>query len=535
MLFRRRAHADGFSVAVALAAGSSCAAGLDLSTGQRPTLAWFRHFETASTPVMLRALSDAGLLDGTDPVVAMARHQYQVVVGELPDLPRAEWRDAMRWSVKEQVEVDVDDAIIDVLEIPRGDAPSRGGSSAMVMLAGRSVVHDLWLQADDQGVTWSALETAETALRNMSALAESADQAHALLVFGADHAQLVITLRGELMLSRIIEVSRSALNVSDDLRGGALGRAGLEVLRTLDTYERTKDSAPLSGLSVVVPHGARNVVEELSDLVYVPVRPLDMAALLDVPATLVDEAPLGAFHTLEAWVVVGAALRPWSVARAFQQVDLRIPEAQEMVQSWSATWALKGVTLVAVLAVVTALVASSVNLVLQQRIGKVEAQLAPLQAQVAQQVTPPGMEELEQLRRTEGLQQKLMDALARIVAGSANGYGEFLMGLGRQTMDGVWVTRFRVANDGQDMELSGRLMQPTLLPAYIDRLRKEEEFKGRTFEQVDMKALDIAGLTEGQVTDFSLKGSVLPTQGADTATVANRGPNNGLPPPGALP
>ena len=506
MWFRRQAKESAQAVAIASAGDALRAVGLSFG-GERPRLLWHARLEGVALSDGLKLLRrDKRLKADTLLLGMLGRAQYRLVSTEAPDLPRDEWRDAIRWRLKDNVDFPVDEAVVDVLEVPQ-DSGARAAKSAIAFLAPSQTPQELALAADDCGLSWSAIEVAETALRNLSAMAEVPGKAHALMVFGEDHALLVITFSGELLMTRAIEVAASALVDSNESRGGALGRAGLEVLRTLDTYERTNSNAALSGLSVILPQGTEGMLEVFSDLVYVPVKAYDLSGLVDMSSLGDSAEQFLQMGTLEELSVLGVALRPHSAAQGRQQIDLRDPSmAVRGAMAWGAVWGLR-----ALAAAMALLMLSSIGLSIWG--GRLEARLAEVQEQltVAKQTAvaipqAPGLAELTSLRETETQQRYLRDALAGAAGQKSHGYADLLMALGRQTQPGLWITGLTVRDEGRDMELSGRMTDPGYLPIYLGRLQDEERFKGRRFAQLEMSVVDEDAGTSGQgVTQFVLR------------------------------
>ena len=60
-----------------------------------------------------------------------------------------------------------------------------------------------------------------------------------------------------------------------------------------------------------------------------------------------------------------------------------------------------------------------------------------------------------------------------------------MAGLARQSMEGLWLTTF--AAGGEDLEIRGRMLEPSLLPTYIRRLNGEPLFQGRRFDALDIQ------------------------------------------------
>jgi hypothetical protein len=65
-------------------------------------------------------------------------------------------------------------------------------------------------------------------------------------------------------------------------------------------------------------------------------------------------------------------------------------------------------------------------------------------------------------------------------------YAEYMRALARQSLAGLWLTGFRVAKGGAEIEIIGQALQPELVPAYIGRLRLEPALQGRAFESLSM-------------------------------------------------
>lgn len=78
--------------------------------------------------------------------------------------------------------------------------------------------------------------------------------------------------------------------------------------------------------------------------------------------------------------------------------------------------------------------------------------------------------------------------LARDLAAEPGEVADVMRGLSRQRTEGVWLTGFNVGPEGFD--LSGRLLDPGLLPTYIRKLNAEPAFRGRHFAALDMLGVE---------------------------------------------
>ena len=241
-------------------------------------------------------------------VALLQRAQYQCVAMDAPaDVPRAEWAQAVRWQLKDTVDFAVDTAALDVLAVPEGTS-YRAQQQLIAVAAAAAQVAPLVAQASDAGTPWQAIDIAETALRNLSALLEPADRAQALLHCQPDHATLVVTYRGELLSTRQMDLALLAAEGSDEAqRAQAFEQAGLELQRTLDGIERAFGQVTLARLLITPMPGVQALCAHLSPLLYVPVLPMELGAVLDLSA--VPDLAADPLRLNQQLISIGAALR----------------------------------------------------------------------------------------------------------------------------------------------------------------------------------------------------------------------------------
>lgn len=276
------------------------------AAGARPAVQWIWQGEPVETARQLSAARQRHRLDRQQCVALLTRGQYQISTLDAPDVPRPEWRDAVRWQLRDMLEFSADHAAIDVLEIP-GDTAVRRHPQVLVVAAPREAVLAMAFAAQEVGLDWAAIDVAETALRNVSALTEPPQRAQALLHFSEHHGTLVITHGGELLMTRQIDVQAAHFASADfGQREAALDRAGLELQRTLDNFERLASHVSLARLLICPGPGTAALIEHARALIYVPVLPLDLSEALDLDAVPELRQP----EQQTPWLVaLGAALR----------------------------------------------------------------------------------------------------------------------------------------------------------------------------------------------------------------------------------
>jgi len=111
----------------------------------------------------------------------------------------------------------------------------------------------------------------------------------------------------------------------------------------------------------------------------------------------------------------------------------------------------------------------------------------------------PNIELANELTNTVALlksRTEVIRALEGGVIGSTTGFAEFLRGFARQTPKGLWLTGFTIGASGSDMEIRGRMVNPSALPEYIRRLKTEPVFQGRSFASLSIQRPALAKETK---------------------------------------
>lgn len=82
--------------------------------------------------------------------------------------------------------------------------------------------------------------------------------------------------------------------------------------------------------------------------------------------------------------------------------------------------------------------------------------------------------------------QKVLGILSQDEFGNTDGFIEHISGLARQRINGLWLTKVRIASGGTDIALRGTTSKPALLPKYLQRLSAEKVFVGTEFQSLLM-------------------------------------------------
>lgn len=236
----------------------------------------------------------------------LASNEYQMMMVEAPNVPVDELKTAIRWKIKDSLSYHVDDATIDVLQIPIGKYGSERPQSLYAVAASNETIRKRINLFDKARIDLSVIDIPETAQRNIAALYETEGRGLALLSFNDEGGLLTITSDGELFLARRVEISVGQLSDADDtLRQQYRDRVELEVQRSLDYFDRQFHHLSINRMLVAAPDEL-GLVALLGGTLGMPVEALDLAQGMDivgVPELADSEYASYALHAL------GAALR----------------------------------------------------------------------------------------------------------------------------------------------------------------------------------------------------------------------------------
>jgi MSHA biogenesis protein MshI len=237
--------------------------------------------------------------------------EYQLHLVESPDVPDSELREAVRWRIRDLIDFPVDEAAIDVFDMPQQIGTGRETGKMMCVVVARTpVIAQKAALVNRSGGELDVIDITDLALRNLLMLAAPDTRGVALLFVDSTYSMILITCGDTLYLSRRIWIGQQEINSlagrdpqSEEFRRVA-DALSMEVLRSLEYYE-THFSRPAVESLHIAPMGATEGVLRayLSQAVGVDVQALDLNRLLDVPGGLAPDVQA------RVLLAVGGALR----------------------------------------------------------------------------------------------------------------------------------------------------------------------------------------------------------------------------------
>jgi MSHA biogenesis protein MshI len=231
--------------------------------------------------------------------------EYDILLVDAPNVPRAEMKSALRWKVKGMVDYSLDEATLDLLAVPSAGAAEGRGAQVYAVIARNDVLQARVRKFDEAGIALAVIDIPDTAQRNIAALYPSEGRGIALAYFGRNLGLLTISHGAELYLTRRLELGIEELaEDAEAAEGGAHERVVLEIQRTLDHFERQFRNLAVGRLLLAPTGRPTRLREILSERFDMPVQQIDLTEVLGFgPDKPGEELQWRLFHHF------GAALR----------------------------------------------------------------------------------------------------------------------------------------------------------------------------------------------------------------------------------
>ena len=210
--------------------------------------------------------------------------EYQILLVEAPPVKREELKPALRWRIKDLLDYHVDDATIDVLDLPLPSGAAPRPAQLYAVAARNDAIRATIARLEAAGIALAVIDIPDTAQRNLAAHYESAERGVMALSFDGHGGLITVNFSGELYLSRRLDIPQAQLATADaEQRAHLLERVLVEMQRSLDHCERTYSFFALGRVVIAPLPGASLLREHLAANLYLPVEVLELAEVLRLP------------------------------------------------------------------------------------------------------------------------------------------------------------------------------------------------------------------------------------------------------------
>jgi MSHA biogenesis protein MshI len=304
-VFKQSSRANGWNAVVISKRGVHIAQAKYVGLRPQVTKCAFYPLAEVSASALEKVRKDAQL-DDAGFTTLLSASEYQMMMVDAPNVPVDELKTAIRWKIKDSLSYHVDDATIDVLQIPTNKYGGDRPQSLYAIASSNETIRKRIALFEKAKIELSVIDIPETAQRNIAALFEMEGRGLAMLVFGDEGGLLTITCDGELFLARRLDITLGQLqDANENLRQQYLDRVELEVQRSLDYFDRQFHHVPVNRMLLSAPESL-GLDKVLTTSLGLPVEMLDLAQGMDIIA--IRELSDSEFVSY-ALPALGAALR----------------------------------------------------------------------------------------------------------------------------------------------------------------------------------------------------------------------------------
>ncbi|MDQ5848235.1 MAG: agglutinin biogenesis protein MshI [Pseudomonadota bacterium] len=233
--------------------------------------------------------------------------EYQMLLVEAPAVKREELKPAIRWRIKDMIDYSVDEATLDMLDLPLPAGAEQRPHQMYAIAARNETIRTTIERFAKAGMPLAVIDIPDTAQRNMVALFERERRGVMALSFDDYGGLVTVNFSGELYLSRRLDLTGTQLIESaGEERARLLDRVLVETQRSLDHCER---SFPFFSLGRVLLGSLPEEVglaAHLAANLYLPVDTLDMAQVMRLPGSTAAWEAEDRAHWMK---LIGAGLR----------------------------------------------------------------------------------------------------------------------------------------------------------------------------------------------------------------------------------
>jgi MSHA biogenesis protein MshI len=244
---------------------------------------------------------------------------YQILFVDAPEVKREELKPALRWRIKDMLDYPVEEAALDLLEVP---LPGQRTRQMYAVVTRNDTVRAAVEPFAKSGIALAVVDIPDTAQRNVAALFATEERAVAVLTFGPDGGLITVTFQGELYLARRLDITAeqivdsvgkyraptddSLILEDDEGRGALFERVLVEMQRSLDACERTYPFFSVGRVLLGSVPDEAGLLEHLGGNLYVPVESLDVAQVMQLPKASAAWGPAERGQWLK---LIGSGLR----------------------------------------------------------------------------------------------------------------------------------------------------------------------------------------------------------------------------------
>ena len=238
----------------------------------------------------------------------LAQNEYQLFQIEKPNVPANELKQAISWKLKDMIDYPVEQATIDVFDIPADPHNANRQSYVYAVVAKNELIGSYMARLINfSGAGLEVIDIPELAQRNIAAYLEQESRGLAMLSINSNGGLLTFTSGGELYHSRQIEIDTKLMHSENsEQKSSIFERLSLEMQRSLDNFERQFPYITINRLVLAPFMDREDFYDYLKTYLYIPIDRFDLSDVF----TFEDRAVIGDLSMQASLLpALGAALR----------------------------------------------------------------------------------------------------------------------------------------------------------------------------------------------------------------------------------
>jgi len=241
-------------------------------------------------------------LDGKQVSYVLSPQDYHLHLVEAPKVEAEELRAAVRWKVKDLLDMKVEDAAIDVFQVPK--EAYRGRDMVYVVASQKSRVKNLVEMVTSASLEMAVIDIPELVMNNITRRFLDDSNGVAFMDLRRTGSTMNISLAGDMYLTRRINTQLDPEVMRSAEWPGLKDRLVLEIQRSLDYYESQMGRPQITRIVVAQrQHDTKELTDELNELLAAQVTPLNLSDHMQGDETLTTE------YQQIALTAIGATLR----------------------------------------------------------------------------------------------------------------------------------------------------------------------------------------------------------------------------------
>jgi MSHA biogenesis protein MshI len=219
-------------------------------------------------------------MEGTQCSFVLNPKDYNLHLVEAPNVEPDELRSAVRWKIKDLLDMKIDDAAIDVFQVPE-DA-YRGREMVYVVASLKSKVKSIAELVTGSGLELAVIDIPELVMKNISTSYIDDSNGVAFMDLRRTGSTMNISRDDGLYLTRRINTQLDPGVMQAPDWDTLKDRLVLEIQRSLDYYESQMGKSPINRI-IIAPrqHDSVAMAESLNEMLSAQVSVLDLAGSLE--------------------------------------------------------------------------------------------------------------------------------------------------------------------------------------------------------------------------------------------------------------